>query len=54
MLKDCEEAMRIAEAGRQANDEEKTRWRRDGAFAVRMSVKRDRYSFCRRRRQRDR
>ncbi len=39
MLKDCGEAMTIAESGRQANDEEKTRWRRDGAFGVRMSVR---------------
>jgi 3-hydroxy-9,10-secoandrosta-1,3,5(10)-triene-9,17-dione monooxygenase len=39
MLKDCEEAMRIAEAGKLAAMEEKTRWRRDAAFGVRMSVK---------------
>ncbi|HEY3918257.1 MAG TPA: acyl-CoA dehydrogenase family protein [Stellaceae bacterium] len=39
MLKDCEEAMRFAEAGKLAAMEEKTRWRRDAAFAVRMSVK---------------
>lgn len=39
MLKDCEEAMRIAEAGKLAGMEEKTRWRRDAAFGVRMSVK---------------
>ena len=39
MLKDCEEAMRIAEAGKLASMEEKTRWRRDAAYAVRMSVK---------------
>jgi 3-hydroxy-9,10-secoandrosta-1,3,5(10)-triene-9,17-dione monooxygenase len=39
MLKDCEEAMRIAEAGKLASMEEKTRWRRDAAFATRMSVK---------------
>lgn len=39
MLKDCDEAMRIAEAGKLAAMEEKTRWRRDAAFGVRMSVK---------------
>jgi 3-hydroxy-9,10-secoandrosta-1,3,5(10)-triene-9,17-dione monooxygenase len=39
MLKDCNEAMRVAEAGKLAGMEEKTRWRRDAAFAVRMSVK---------------
>jgi 3-hydroxy-9,10-secoandrosta-1,3,5(10)-triene-9,17-dione monooxygenase len=39
MLKDCGEAMRIAEAGKLASMDEKTRWRRDAAFAVRMSVK---------------
>ena len=39
VLKDCDEAMRIAEAGKLATMEEKTRWRRDAAFAVRMSVK---------------
>jgi 3-hydroxy-9,10-secoandrosta-1,3,5(10)-triene-9,17-dione monooxygenase len=39
MLKDCDEAMRIAEAGRFATAAEKTRWRRDGAFATRMSVR---------------
>lgn len=39
MVKDCEEAMRVAEAGKLASMEEKTRWRRDAAFAVRMSVK---------------
>jgi 3-hydroxy-9,10-secoandrosta-1,3,5(10)-triene-9,17-dione monooxygenase len=39
MLKDCDEAMRIAEAGKLASMEEKTRWRRDSAFAVRMSVR---------------
>jgi 3-hydroxy-9,10-secoandrosta-1,3,5(10)-triene-9,17-dione monooxygenase len=39
MLKDCDEAMRIAEAGKLAGMEDKTRWRRDAAFAVRMSVK---------------
>jgi 3-hydroxy-9,10-secoandrosta-1,3,5(10)-triene-9,17-dione monooxygenase len=39
MLKDCAEAMRSAEAGRLASMEEKTRWRRDAAYAVRMSVK---------------
>jgi 3-hydroxy-9,10-secoandrosta-1,3,5(10)-triene-9,17-dione monooxygenase len=39
MLKDCEEAMRIAETGKLASMEDKTRWRRDAAFAVRMSVK---------------
>jgi len=39
MLKDCDEAMRIAEAGKLAGMEEKTRWRRDAAYAVRMSVK---------------
>jgi len=39
MLKDCDEAMQLAEAGRAANDEAKTRWRRDSAFAARMSVR---------------
>ncbi len=39
MLKGCDEAMRIAASGRAASDEEKTRWRRDGAFATRMSVR---------------
>jgi len=39
MLKDCDEAMGIAASGRQASDEEKTRWRRDGAFATRMCVR---------------
>ncbi|HVA12547.1 MAG TPA: acyl-CoA dehydrogenase family protein [Stellaceae bacterium] len=39
MLKDCDEAMRIAESGRLAGMDEKTRWRRNAAFAVRMSVK---------------
>jgi 3-hydroxy-9,10-secoandrosta-1,3,5(10)-triene-9,17-dione monooxygenase len=37
MLKDCDEAMAIAASGRAATMEEKVRWRRDGAFAVRMS-----------------
>lgn len=39
MLKDCAEAMRIAEAGKLASMEEKTRWRRDAAYAVRLSIK---------------
>jgi 3-hydroxy-9,10-secoandrosta-1,3,5(10)-triene-9,17-dione monooxygenase len=39
MLKDCGEATRIADAGKLASMEEKTRWRRDAAYAVRMSVK---------------
>jgi len=39
MLKDCDEAMAIAEAGRLASEAGKVRWRRDGAFAVRMSVR---------------
>lgn len=39
MLKDCDEAMAIAASGRAANNDEKVRWRRDGAFAVRMSVR---------------
>jgi 3-hydroxy-9,10-secoandrosta-1,3,5(10)-triene-9,17-dione monooxygenase len=39
MLKDCDEAMRIAESGKRASMEDKTRWRRDAAFAVRISVK---------------
>lgn len=39
MLKDCDEAMRIASSGRFATPAEKTRWRRDGAFATRMSVR---------------
>ncbi|HEX3973427.1 MAG TPA: acyl-CoA dehydrogenase family protein [Stellaceae bacterium] len=38
-LKDCDEAMRIADAGKLASMDEKTRWRRDAAFAVRLSVK---------------
>lgn len=39
MLKDCEEAMRIADAGKVPSLDEKTRWRRDAAFAVRMAVR---------------
>ncbi len=39
MLKDCGEAMRIAEAGKLAGIDDKTRWRRDAAYGVRMSVK---------------
>ena len=39
MVKDCEEAMRGAEAGRLATLAEKTRWRRDAAFTVRMCVR---------------
>jgi 3-hydroxy-9,10-secoandrosta-1,3,5(10)-triene-9,17-dione monooxygenase len=39
MLKDCDEAMVVAASGRQANNEEKARWRRDGAFAVRLTVR---------------
>jgi 3-hydroxy-9,10-secoandrosta-1,3,5(10)-triene-9,17-dione monooxygenase len=39
MLKDCDEAMAIAQSGRLASEAEKVRWRRDGAFAVRMSVR---------------
>lgn len=39
MLKDCAEAMRIAEAGKLASMDEKTRWRRDAAYAVRLSVR---------------
>ncbi len=39
MLKDCDDAMAIAASGRQANNEEKARWRRDGAFAVRLTVR---------------
>lgn len=39
LLKDCDEAMAIAESGRHATVEEKVRWRRDGAFAVRMCVR---------------
>lgn len=39
MLKDCDEAMSIAAAGRVATNAEKTRWRRDGAFAVRLCVR---------------
>lgn len=35
----CDEAMDIAVAGRPATIAEKTRWRRDGAFAVRLSVR---------------
>jgi 3-hydroxy-9,10-secoandrosta-1,3,5(10)-triene-9,17-dione monooxygenase len=39
MLKDCDEAMRIAEAGKLAGMDDKTRWRRDAAFAVRLTIK---------------
>ncbi len=39
MLKDSEEAMRIATVGQRASLAEKTRWRRDGAFAVRLCVR---------------
>jgi 3-hydroxy-9,10-secoandrosta-1,3,5(10)-triene-9,17-dione monooxygenase len=39
IFKDCDEAMSIATAGRAATTDEKVRWRRDGAFAVRMSVR---------------
>lgn len=39
MLKDCDEAMNIAASGRLATMAEKARWRRDGAFAARMSVR---------------
>lgn len=39
MLKDCDEAMRIADSGKIASIDEKTRWRRDAAFGARMSVK---------------
>jgi 3-hydroxy-9,10-secoandrosta-1,3,5(10)-triene-9,17-dione monooxygenase len=39
MLKDCDEAMAIAASGRAATMEDKVRWRRDSAFAVRMSVR---------------
>ncbi len=36
MLRDCEEAMRFAEAGEVPPMEDKVRWRRDGAYAARM------------------
>jgi alkylation response protein AidB-like acyl-CoA dehydrogenase len=39
MLKDCDEATSIATAGRVATNEEKTRWRRDASFAVRLCVR---------------
>ena len=39
MLKDCDEAMRVGETGKLASMEEKTRWRRDAAYAVRLSIK---------------
>ncbi len=39
MLKDCDEAMAIAEAGRSAGVDDKTRWRRDSAFAARLAVR---------------
>jgi len=39
MLKDCGEATNIAEEGRSASIAEKARWRRDGAFAVRLAVR---------------
>jgi 3-hydroxy-9,10-secoandrosta-1,3,5(10)-triene-9,17-dione monooxygenase len=39
MLKDCDEAMSIAASGRSATMAEKTRWRRDGAFTARLSVR---------------
>jgi 3-hydroxy-9,10-secoandrosta-1,3,5(10)-triene-9,17-dione monooxygenase len=39
MLKDCGEATAIAEEGRGASIAEKARWRRDGAFAVRLAVR---------------
>ena len=39
MLKDSDEAMRIAEASKLPTLEDKTRWRRDAAFAVRMAVR---------------
>ena len=39
MLRDCEEATRITEAGATASLEEKARWRRDGAFAASLSTK---------------
>lgn len=39
MLKDCDEAMALAAAARDADAEAKTRWRRDGAFAARLCVR---------------
>jgi 3-hydroxy-9,10-secoandrosta-1,3,5(10)-triene-9,17-dione monooxygenase len=39
MLQDCDEAMSIAVSGRSATMAEKTRWRRDGAFTARLSVR---------------
>ena len=39
MLRDCEEAMRFAEAGMVPPMEDKVRWRRDGAYAARMCSK---------------
>lgn len=37
MLKDCAQAMDLAEADRLPTTEDKARWRRDGAFAAQMS-----------------
>ena len=39
MLRDCAEAMRMAEAGDPPSILDRTRWRRDGAFAAQMAVK---------------
>jgi len=39
MLRDCQEAMRFAEAGMVPPMEDKVRWRRDGAYAARMCSK---------------
>jgi 3-hydroxy-9,10-secoandrosta-1,3,5(10)-triene-9,17-dione monooxygenase len=36
MLKDCDEAQRLTEAGIMPSVDQKTRWRRDGAYAARM------------------
>jgi len=39
MLKGCDEATSLATAGRGASLDDKTRWRRDGAFATRLAVR---------------
>jgi len=39
MLRDCAEAMRLAEAGEMAPIEDKVRWRRDAAFAARLCTR---------------
>lgn len=39
MLKDCDEAWTLAEAGRAPSLEDKARWRRDGAFGAQLAVR---------------